>query len=72
MVRSIIEVKERLERLKQNFDIIKNEQGKSNITIMMNTLEEYINNPSLDLDYLIDNSTGQRKQTLKWIARIAE
>lgn len=71
MIRSILEIKERINRLKQNIEIVKNDQGKSNIKLIINTLESYIENPR-DLDYLINNSDGQRKQTFKWIAGVAE
>jgi hypothetical protein len=71
MIRSNEEIKERINRLKQNIDIIRNNQGKSNVLVMINTLQEYLDNPQ-DIDYLINNSSGQRKQTLKWIGGYAE
>lgn len=66
-IRTLNEVIGRFERLNQNVGIIKNEQGKRNVSIMMSALKKFIENPNFDLRKQLDNSSGTEQRTFLWI-----
>lgn len=61
------EVKELYIKLNNNVDNIPNYCGRGRIKEQIKILKEYIDNPGMNINNEIDNSSGERQRMFRWI-----
>ena len=63
---------ERIYRLKNNLELIRNKEGKSKIVEWINVLESFKDKSESEISSSITEDNSQKNRTLKWMVGLCE